>query len=374
MGTAAVVFLLIIRWAQKLMSIQYKFSGLIIVILALLAVAPFSHAADTDKTTLTITPPLIKNNINPGQSWQSYVKAVNNNARAIDIYVQVKDFKSGDENGSVEFMPDQEDGASSQYRLSQWIVMDKGPFTVPAFQSKEILFTIKVPEGAEPGSHNAAILIGNTPPEGETKGTTIKVSSLIASLLLVNVAGDTDERADIREFSTSKKFYSNENIDFTVRIENKGNIYILPQGQIRITDFFGKERGLVPINHDTGFGNILPGSTRKWDFGWQAGRSLLDMGRYQADLVVNYGKESVETVEMKTYFWVIYIKPLVFIFGGLALFILLFIFFIRWNVRKAMRAAGVYEETPIRKPAARKEKRIARKNNDDDSVLDLRRK
>ena len=57
-----------------------------------------------DSFTLSITPPLIKNNASPGEKWQSSIKIVNNNSRKIDAYAQVLDFKSGSESGTVEFI------------------------------------------------------------------------------------------------------------------------------------------------------------------------------------------------------------------------------------------------------------------------------
>ena len=335
--------------------VKMKLFTILAALFVLFFVAGSCYATESNKITLTITPPLIKNNINPGQTWQSYIKLINNNAEEIKAYAQVADFKSANETGGIEFLPKAEEGASSQFRLSQWLVIEKGPFVIAPFQSIEIPFTISVPEGAEPGGHNAAILVGTNPPEGQTTGTVIKVSSLIASLLLIDVAGDTTEKADIREFSPSKNFYTDKNINFTVRIENKGNIHVLPQGQIKITDFWGKEKGLIPMNQNTSFGNVLPGAIRKWSFDWQAGDSLMDMGKYRADLVINYGTKAVETLEQKTYFWVIYVKPLAILGGSITGFILFVYLFIRWNVRRAMKAVQAQMGAPMRQSV---EKRI----------------
>ena len=42
------------------------------------------------KNVLSITPPLIKNNVEPGQTWKSYIKVVNNNDNPIDVYITLK--------------------------------------------------------------------------------------------------------------------------------------------------------------------------------------------------------------------------------------------------------------------------------------------
>ena len=61
-----------------------------------------------ESLSLSITPPLIKNSIEPGQVWKSSIKLVNNNPEELKAYVQIKDFTSGEENGTAVFI-DKED-------------------------------------------------------------------------------------------------------------------------------------------------------------------------------------------------------------------------------------------------------------------------
>ena len=309
-----------------------------LIILFSLSLAGSAWAQDDPGIMLTITPPLIKNGVNPGQVWQSAIKLVNNNNFEIDAYVEVVDFKGGSGKGTVQFLEKSVPDADTSHLLSNWIEIEPGPFVIAPQASRDIQFIIKVPADASPGGHYAAILAGTKPPAGQVPGgAVIKISSLLASLLLLNVAGEVKEEGMIREFSTDKRFYTEPEANFTVRFANQGNIHIQPQGEINIKNWFGKDKGTITINHQTEYGNVLPAEIRSWEYSWQGENSLLEMGRYQAELILTYGEQARQTVEQSLYFWVIQPKPIIITVGSLLLLILLTIFFIRTYIKKAIK-------------------------------------
>jgi hypothetical protein len=321
-----------------------------------------SAVSAQEALTFTITPPLIKNNVSPGQDWHSAVRVVNNNAAEMDIYVKVMDFKGGGESGNVQLLKDPELNEGDNFLLSKWILVDPGPYKLAPYSSKDIPFIVNVPENAEPGGHYAAILAGTQPPSDPSGGSVLKVSSLLGSLLFLRVQGDIEERGWIREFSTGKNIFSEPKVDFNIKFENSGNVHIRPEGEIKITTMFGKEKEPVKINHATDFNYVLPGDIRKWEFGWEGDKSLFEMGRYKAELILVYGEQTRETSTQTLYFWVIYLKPLLIIFSSLIIFILLLIWFIRSYVRRALKRTqaeiGAFKKetelAPVSEPAPRR--------------------
>ncbi len=255
------------------------------ILIAIFTISIFSlvpvSAFAQDSLTLTITPPLVKINMKPGENWSSTVKVVNNNNEPLKVYTQTLDFKSS-ENGGVAFIQKQDAAEAGRFQLSHWLTIDPGPFEIPAQASQEIPFTISVPEEGEPGGHYAAIVVG-TKPQGKIQGTGIAVASQLASLLMLNVSGDVIEKGDIREFSTSRSLYQQPQAEFTVRFENTGNVHIQPQGEIAVYNMQHKEVARIPINHDTEFGSVLPDSTRQWIFDWQGEPGIFKMGRRRPD-------------------------------------------------------------------------------------------
>lgn len=304
-----------------------------ILIYLLLFFSFFAFAqAPNEQLSLTITPPLIKVNLSPDQIWQSSIKIVNNNPQDLNVFVTAMDFKSGKE-GGVVFVRGKEE-TDKKFLLSQWIEIPTESILIPAFQSKQIPFSISVPSDAEPGGKYAAILVGTKPPESE--GTIIKITPLVSSLILATIKGEVKEEIWIREFSTNKTFFQKPQVQFNLKIENIGNVHIQPQGEIKILNMFGKERGIIPINQKTEYGNILPQSSRKWTFSWQRENNLFEAGRYKAILTLIYGNETKQTVVRELHFWIIPLVPVLAILGGILVLFGLMILIIRIYVKKAI--------------------------------------
>ncbi len=289
-----------------------------------------------DSLSLTITPPLIKVNMDPGETWSSFVKVVNDNSSKLTVYAHTMDFKSGKE-GGLEFIPKSDIKEGQRFLLSQWIEIESGPFVIAPFKSKKIPFTIRVPEDAEPGGHYAAILIGTKPPANkEIKGSAIKVASQVTSLILLNIEGEVTEQGFIREFSTERLFYQKPEVKFKLSFANSGNVHLHPVGEIKIYNMWDKERGTIPINKDSHFGNVLPQSKRTWIFEWRGEESPFEIGRYKAELILSFGQQARQTASSIIYFWIIPLGPVLGILGGFLIFLLALILGVRAYVRKAV--------------------------------------
>jgi hypothetical protein len=275
----------------------------------------------------------------PLQTWNSNVKVINNNKYEITVYAQVVNFAPQGEQGEGKFLPvfKMETEGST---LAEWITLSSEPFVIQPEQSAVIPFTVVVPERAAPGGHFAAIMVGTKPPKLDG---TIKVatSQIVTSLFFVKVAGDVTEDGSVREFRVIKKIVDTPKADFEVRFENKGNVHVQPQGEIVITNMWGKERGIIPINHQTHFGNVLPNSVRKFDFSWKGEYSFSDIGRYKADLTLAYGDGDKKFVTSGTYFYIIPIKAGLILITSLVLLIICIRFAIQTYVRRMLILAGI---------------------------------
>lgn len=301
----------------------------------------FPSISMAEGMTISITPPLIKNNINPGTVWKSAVKVVNNNPEEIKVYMQVSDFESGGGEGTVKFLPENNDPEAEKYLLSKWINIESGPITIGGFKSEEIPFIIDVPDDAAPGGYYAAIMVGTKPEERMVEGSSISVGTMLASLILLNINGDVIEKGRIREFSTDKSFYSIPDVNFKVVFENMGNVHVQPQGEVRIFNLLNKDVGSISINHNTEFGNVLPGGTREWSYNWKGEESFLNMGRYKAELILGYGQEARQTENIYLYFWVLDFKMIAIIVVPFILFFAIVIIFVKISIRRAIKNSGL---------------------------------
>jgi len=107
---------------------------------------------------------------------------------------------------------------------------------------------------------------------------------------------------------------------------------------------WGKERGVLPINQNSQFGNVLPDSIRKYTFNWTGDWTFADIGRYKAVTTLAYGDQTRKFTDRTTTFWVIPWRALLLmlmIVGGLGWFV---IWGIKLYIRRMLQLAGVTPE------------------------------
>ncbi|MFA5831570.1 MAG: hypothetical protein WC878_07120 [Candidatus Paceibacterota bacterium] len=316
---------------------QSKLFVVLLFTFCFLLFASSASAASSDAFSLTVTPPLFQLSIGPGESWSSTIKVLNNNPYDVDIYASALNFQVKDESGIGRFVP-AETAATTSYSLAGWLNVQKEPIHIPAEKTGIVPFTLHVPENAEPGGHYGAILTGNQPAAREGSNV-VNVSAAISTLFLVRVNGEMIEKGDIREFSLDKRWYQEPKVNFSLRFENKGNVHLLPRGEISIRNMWGKERGKILVNQESDFGNVLPKSIRKFSFEWSGEDNFFEIGRYTAVATLSFGGQEKETAYREISFWVVPLAPVFKIFAFLFVFIGLF----AWSVRRYVRRALALE-------------------------------
>ena len=303
---------------------------------------------------LTISPPVMELESNPGQKIDEIIKLFNETDSQIVVYPTLANFKAVGEEGQPSFLEPTE---ITDYSLAAWIEIDKGPIQLAEGERKEIPFTIDVPLGAEPGGHYGAIFFGSQPPHLAEERTVIGVAGQIGSLVLLKVAGDIKEEGQLLEFGIKdgEKYFTFLPVDFYWRFENLGTVHLKPQGEILIKNIFGRTSDTVPANWVGAGGNVLPGSVRLFEASWlktplvsapqgfferlKAEKDNFALGRYEGDLVLEYGTGG-KIAQASLIFWVFPWHLILVSVLGAALFIYLIIVGIkrynRWIIRKAM--------------------------------------
>lgn len=295
--------------------------------------------------SITIAPPLFQINLQPGETWSSGITVINNNMYDLTLYAEPTSFEPSGESGRPVFLStpsgDTEEAENTAHTLASWITVPEQGITIEREKTYVLPLTIRVPKDAAPGGHYAAVLIGNRAPQGSSvEGGSVNVTSSVASLIFLSVAGDVIEKGRIRDFVTEKSVYETPEANLSLRFENQGNVHLLPKGNIVIYNMFGKVRGTIPVNHQKDYGNVLPESTRKFSFTWKSDAGIWDIGRYRAEATIGYGKDQQQSALATTYFYVLPIVPLIEVLGGA----LIFIFFVGWVLRVYIRKAIAIEK------------------------------
>ncbi len=303
--------------------------------------------------SLTISPPLMDLEVDPGQTIVEEFKVINETDEPIELSVSIERFRARGEEGQPEFVSSEEEEAE----FYNWIEIDKEPFILLPQTRKIIPLIIRVPEKASPGGYYAAIFWSTAPPKIKEEKIAVGVVGKVGALILLKITGEVKEEGRLLEFflKERKRILNRLPVDFVVRFENTGNVHLKPEGEIEITDIFGKVITSLLINKRRA--NVLPESVRKfenkWETRYRGAKGLIleakkkenflenfirefrneknnfAFGKFFAQLNLRYGKER-KFVEATRDFWIIPWR--IFSFSLVSLIIVLF--FLTWCFKR----------------------------------------
>lgn len=287
-----------------------------------LAIAPASTKAQSGQA-FSISPPLIELKADPGQTVKATIKFTNVSSGELLIKTQFNDFGAKNESGEPNIIFD--DAQSATYSLKNWIA-SSDPFKIASKETRTLTFPITVPKDAEPGGHYAVIRFTGSSPDLEESG--VSLTGSIGSLVLLQVAGDIREEANLTEFSpaavtrnannepvyTNSRFFEYGPVGFVERIKNTGNVHLKPTGTIDVYNMFGAKVSTVRVNGDPTNPkdppkSVLPQSVRR--FG-ETGQNGWMFGYYTAKINLSYG-QSQKQLSGNVSFWVIPYKLIILI-------------------------------------------------------------
>ncbi len=225
-----------------------------------------SPAPSSPSTGLAVTPPTFEINGNPGDTIKNTVKLENMHPYAVEIAVDRRNFTAVGEEGAVGLTEE-----DTSFSLASWIEVTPTSVTIPPKTAQYFTFNIKVPLNAEPGGHFGSLIFRTIPTE-KLDGSGASLAQEIGSLVLLRIAGETVEQANIESFKTIKSIFEQGPVNFEIRLKNQGNVHTKPSGTIVITNMLGSQVASITVEPK----NVLPGATRKldavWDTKWRLGR------------------------------------------------------------------------------------------------------
>lgn len=273
-----------------------------------------------------VGPGKIELTMNPGESRTVDVTIANRLGTEKSFSVTEEDFTgSNDLKRPVILLGDDR----GPYSLKDFVHIPSSVVDIPHAEKAFIPVQISIPANAQPGGLYGSVIVsvatrsaGTVSPDGQTTASNPIITRL-ATLFFVRIAGDAKEEGSLTQFSLAggKSFlFDNGPLAFDLVFRNTGNVHLVPQGVITVTNMFGSEMGAIDV--DPWFS--MPQSLRFREVGWTP---PFLFGRYTARALVKRGYGST-TDEMTLVFWVIPWKIILAVFVGLVLIILV----IRWIV------------------------------------------
>ncbi|PJA47397.1 hypothetical protein CO172_01645 [Candidatus Uhrbacteria bacterium CG_4_9_14_3_um_filter_36_7] len=256
-----------------------------------------------------VAPALLDIELYPGKEKQEKIQLVNTNLSDETYYLDTMAFEPKNNEGIPVFLMDKKD------TLSEWMIFSENPVMVPAGSSKEISFSVVVPNEVDSGTYYTAITISKAPAEiVSTSGVSMEAKTAV--LLFVTVLGQTNRSFELIQFAPSqgKHFFSSLPPGFLMSIKNTGNVLSIPSGAIEIKNMFGQTIETLDINPSQG--RILPFHSRtyfitwgddvadtfkdQWMYEW----NNLHFGYYQARLTLQT-ESGINSEYVNWNFWII---------------------------------------------------------------------
>jgi hypothetical protein len=338
---------------QSKLPIKMFFLGIVVLGMSFYCFRPAN-----DASALTVSPPTYEIGVDPGQSVTTGLKVFNETTQGGTFYFDTQNFTARGEDGEPDFAQE-----TTKTDLASWIQVPPSIDLAPN-ELKEINFSINVPANADPGGHYAAIFLTTSPGAPGGGAGSVGLTGKIGSLVLLRVSGNIVEEGKLSSFSVGNKnnFYDRLPVDFNIRIENPGTVFIKPSGKITISNIFGLKSaeltvniGKMPDGNYKPVGNILSNSARKFESSWiksdfgSAPNNFFDelkfelanfaLGRYTAKLDLAYGAKNDKKIAGSLVFWVFPWRIILVGFVMIAVVLLLLIGGIRkynrWVIKMA---------------------------------------
>jgi len=286
----------------------------------------FVSAQET--VSFKISPTIIEEKLEPGSSYDFVMNIQNLGTAEALLYPIARNIISIDDNQRPVYSSTE---GEFQYELASWITYQESQIRLMPGESSMLHFKVAIPADASPGSHMAGLFLSSKPPEDVKLGSAIALD--VGSIIHFQISGEVVQDTRIREFFSEKTVYGTPGANFTINVENLGNILSRPRGLIDITNMFGKKVASIPVNEDV-FG-IFPKKSREFKAIWAP--EDMHIGRFEAVVALSIeGPEGNQTISRVLQFWILPMKLIMPILGGLLTLIVVVYFLLRLYVNRQL--------------------------------------
>lgn len=243
----------------------------LIGLLALIGFAIISvHPVLAEGYSLTMSPMNQDVVINPGESYQASFRISNGASSTRDTYysITVEPFTINDD--KVEHIAEGQSG-----EIVKWVRFDvptEGKL-VPN-ETKEIIFTINVPESAPAGGQYLSVLVttsskskNDEKESGDESNTAINEEKRMGHLVYAEITGDTVKTGEFLE-SNVPSFLLSGNISGSARVRNTGNVHQKAFYTLQVYPLFSGEEIYTNEDKPASY-NVMPDKEVFSEISWE---------------------------------------------------------------------------------------------------------
>ncbi len=270
---------------------------------------------------LSISPTRTDLVVNAGATADLHISVKNVTGGSVIAKPFINDFAPDGKTGAPQLISDS--SIESAYSIKKFI-KDVNQFEFKAGETKNLTIKVTVPKNAAPGAYYGVIRYQAVPDSkapNNSGGGQVSLTASVGSLVLIEVPGEIRQQASIETVSAylnykSGSIFIRKPNKIGIEINNLGNGFARPSGEVKVRDMSGNQVFSYKINDTNPQGVVLPNSTRIFK---DAIENINSPGRYKIDVFISYVNGGEVYTKTAT-FWYI---PLWLLAGGLIVILLL---------------------------------------------------
>jgi P pilus assembly chaperone PapD len=246
---------------------------LISAILILIPVLTFSA-----EVSISVSPIRVEHLVKQGEKGTDMISVTNDGTASTRLKVSIEDWTLT-KDGNPMFMK----VGGNPYSCAEWIRINPVDFRIGPGQTREVRYTITVPQGIDEGGYRAAIIFETVP--DVTPGEKIKRVFLKGRIvtILYEVVGKPIPQGHANGLKAERK---KEGIDFILSLQNTGKVHYRTKGSIAVKNEKGEKAFEVELPDVP----VLPESEREIRVNYD---KSIPEGNYTAIAVVDIGKKEL---------------------------------------------------------------------------------
>lgn len=274
--------------------------SIVLGVLYFLSCSPVVFAADHVVTPLARNYELEKREI-----VSDVITVTNTSPRVLRVYASVNTVAM--DGGVVESFVSQS-AADQSITPTSWIEISRQRIEIPAGESLEVPYTIRMNPLTKPGDYSVFIGVAQASNKTMAKQMVAQGKSP-GTLLHISVDQTQNQFLRLEKFSVDKFVTESDGETMSFVLNNPGGVAVVPEGEIIFYDNNGNEVEALRINQDLKPVPANDDATYSMDV-----PEALSLGKYKAFLSVEYGEHLTASVHDTAFFYVMPLKQVILIF------------------------------------------------------------
>ena len=230
------------------------------------------------EVSISVSPIRVEHLVKQGEKGTDMISVTNDGTAPTRLKVSIEDWTLT-KDGNPMFMKVENNPCS----CAEWIRINPVDFRIAPGQTREVRYTISVPQGIDDGGYRAAIIFETVPdvtPGEKTRRVFLKGRIVT---ILYEVVGKPIPQGHANSLKMELK---KEGIDLILALQNTGKVHYRTKGTITVKD----EKGEKAFETEIPDVPVLPESEREIRINYE---KPIPKGKYTATAVVDIGQKEL---------------------------------------------------------------------------------